>query len=100
VLGRFVLPESLALAERSGLLGLSAVGVLRALAHEALPSVFVLYAGYRFAWGPTQVGACLAAVGVCSAVVQGGLIRLAPRRLSDEPMLVFGLVFGAAGFVL
>ena len=118
--GLFVLPESLALAdrrpfswaranpvgalrmlaERAGLLGLSAVGVLSALAHEALPSVFVLYAGYRFAWGPMQVGACLAAVGVCSALVQGGLVRLAARRFSNERMLVFGLVFGAAGFVI
>ena len=40
-----------------------------------LPSVFVLYTGYRYGWDARQVGCTLAVVGVCSGIVQGGLVR-------------------------
>jgi DHA1 family tetracycline resistance protein-like MFS transporter len=45
------------------------------------------------------VGLCLALVGVCSALVQGGLIRVVSKRVSEATMLTTGLFFGALGFL-
>jgi len=117
--GLFVLPESLPVEKRSkftwkranpvgslrlltsrpNLLGLSGVNALSYLAHEVLPSVFVLYTGYRYGWDAMAVGLCLALVGVCSALVQGGLIRVVSKRVSEATMLTTGLFFGALGFL-
>ena len=94
--GLFVLPESLtpraALRRSRGasanpvgalkllrshpeLLGLRGVDVLQQLAHAVLPSVAVLYMGYRYGWDTQSVGLLLAGVGVCSIIVQGVLVR-------------------------
>ena len=42
------------------------------LAHLVYPSTFVLFADYRFAWGPSEVGYMLAMVGVCSGSSRAG----------------------------
>ena len=118
--GLFVLPESLAperrapfswrranpigslvlLRSHARLLSLSCVHFLYQLAHQVLPSVFVLYAGHRFHWKPTQVGALLALVGVCNVLVQGFLVKRAVARLGERACLLVGLVAGAAGFAV
>src|ERR671922_4751 len=94
IYGLFVLPESLPPTRREGfawrranpvgslsllrshpeLLGLATVNVLFFLAHHVLPSVFVLYASYRYGWDGTAVGLTLTFVGVCSALVQGLMV--------------------------
>lgn len=116
--GCFVLPESLPRARRSSfswlranpvgslkllrshpeLLGLAAVSFLANLAHEALPAAFVLYAGYRYHWDQGMIGLTLAGVGVCSAVVQGGLIGPIVKHLGERRALMFGLIAGTVGF--
>ncbi len=116
--GLFVLPESLPRERRAGfrwaranpvgalvllrrhpeLLGLSAVSFLSYLAHQVLPSTFVLYAGHRYSWGEREVGLTLAGVGVCTAIVQGGLIKPLVQRLGERKALLIGLLCGAAGF--
>jgi DHA1 family tetracycline resistance protein-like MFS transporter len=118
--GLFVLPESLPperrapfawsranpvgslilLRSHGRLFALSAVHFLYQLAHQVLPSVFVLYAGHRFQWKPTQVGGLLALVGVCNVLVQGFLVKRAVARLGVRACLLAGLLFGAAGFAL
>jgi len=115
--GLFVLPESLPRERRSAfdpkkanpvgslkllrshheLFGLASVIFLTNLAHEVLPSVFVLYAAHRYAWTPRDVGFLLAGVGVCTAIVQGGLIRPVIARFGERVTVVLGLLFGAAG---
>ena len=82
------------------LTGLAAVLFLMQLAHAVFPAVTVLYMGYRFGWGETAVGFVLAAVGVASMVVQGGLIRPVVKRLGERRALVAGLVFGTAGMAI
>ncbi len=82
------------------LLGLGAATVLSNLAHQSLPSVFVLYAGYRYGWDARTIGLTLAGVGVCSAIVQGGLIRWVVRRLGERRTLLLGLAAGAVGFAI
>ena len=120
IYGVFVLPESLPRERRSAfdlrkanpvgslkllrshheLLGLAGVAFLTNLAHEVLPSVFVLYAGHRYGWNERDVGFMLAAVGVCAAIVQGGLVRPVIARLGERGTLMLGLAFGAAGFAI
>jgi len=95
VYGLFVLPESLGrdmrsafswkranpvaslvlLRRHSELLGLAASNFLNFLAHEVLPSVWVLYATYRYGWDEASIGLTLAAVGLCSVVTQAGMVR-------------------------
>jgi DHA1 family tetracycline resistance protein-like MFS transporter len=119
--GLFVLPESLPPEKRSPrfdwrhanplgslrllqryphVLGLVSVLFLMALAHMVYPSTFVLYADYRFGWGPQMVGYTLAAVGVLAAIVQGGLIKKIVGWLGERGALMLGLGCGTLGFAL
>ena len=118
--GLFVLPESLPRERRRPiewrraspvgslklyrshheLFGLASVTVLYYLAHQVLPSVFVLYAGYRYGWTPFMVGITLALVGVCSSIVQAGLIRPIVARLGERGALLAGICFGFVGFII
>ena len=110
--GWFVVPESLpperrtpikwrranpigafALArEVHGLTGLLSMQLLYIVAHFSLPTVFVLYAGYRYGWDASQVGYTLTAVGVCSVIVQGGLVGPAVRWLGERRAVLWGLL--------
>jgi MFS transporter, DHA1 family, tetracycline resistance protein len=121
VYGLFVLPESLPPEKRTPhfdwahanplgslkllrrypqVLGLVGVLFLMALAHMVYPTTFVLYADYRFGWGPRMVGYTLALVGVLSAIVQGGLIKKIVGALGERHALLFGLGCGTLGFAL
>jgi len=82
------------------LFGLAGVVFLSSLAHAALPATFVLYAGYRYGWDARTVGFALAGIGVCSAIVQGGLVGRMVRRFGERRVLLTGLACGAAGFVV
>jgi DHA1 family tetracycline resistance protein-like MFS transporter len=118
--GLFVLPESLAACHRSAfawrranpvgalkllrshreLFGLAGVASLSFLAHEVLPSTFVLYTHYRYAWDEKTVGLSLAAIGVCYGFVQGGMVGPCVARLGERRALLIGLLFGIAGFAM
>ena len=118
--GYFILPESLPPERRSAkfdwshanplgslvllrrypqVFGLAAVVLLVNLAHYVLPSVFVLYADYRYHWGPQEVGYTLALVGVCNAFTQAWLVGKLVPQIGERRVLLAGLLFGAAGFV-
>jgi DHA1 family tetracycline resistance protein-like MFS transporter len=73
---------------------------LMALAHMVYPTTFVLYADYRFHWGPQMVGYTLALVGILAAIVQGGLIKKIVGWLGERGALLFGLACGTLGFML
>jgi DHA1 family tetracycline resistance protein-like MFS transporter len=116
--GLFVLPESLPqekraafsfekanplgslklLRSREGLMLLSVLAFLGALAHESLPATFVLYAQFRYGWDARMVGLTLAAVGVCTGVVQGALVTPIVARFGERVSLFIGLFCGAVGF--
>ena len=118
--GWFVLPESLPQERRMAfawkranpvsslnllrshrqLLGLAAVDFLASVAHQVLPSVFVLYAAYRYGWSETIVGLTLAFVGVCTMVVQGLLIGPIVGRLGARNALIAGLLTGGLGMAI
>lgn len=117
--GLFVLPESLKpenrrpfsfraanplgavrFLSRSGdLIRLSLINLTVNFAHQVLPTTFVLYASLRYGWGPKEVGWTLAAVGVCSAVVQAGLTGRVVNAIGEKKAMLAGLTFGAIGFL-
>lgn len=78
--------------------GLAAVVLLTNLAHYVLQSVFVLYADYRYNWGPQAVGYTLALVGVCNAFTQAWLVGKLVPRIGERRTLLAGVLFGATGF--
>jgi DHA1 family tetracycline resistance protein-like MFS transporter len=82
------------------LYGLAGANFLAQLAHVALPTVFVLYAEYRYGWGERAVGFTLALVGACAIVVQAGLVGRAVKRFGERGALAIGLLFGALGFAV
>ena len=118
--GVFVLPESLPHERRSAfewrranplgslrllrshreLSGLAGANFLGFIAHEVLPSVFVLYTSYRYGWDNRTVGLFLAGVGVSGMIVSGWLIRTILARVGERGTLLTGLALGTAGFAV
>ncbi len=118
--GFFILPESLPperrapldlkranplgslgfLREHRSLFGLAAAAFLYRMAHESMPSLFVLYGDFRYAWTERTVGLVLAAVGVAAMIVQAGLVGKVAARFGEDRALRAGLTFGALGFVV
>jgi MFS transporter, DHA1 family, tetracycline resistance protein len=82
------------------LLGLQSSNFFAQLGHVVLPSTFVLYATYRYGWDVRTVGLTLAIVGVCSMVVQGVAIGPIVKHFGERKALLFGLLCGAAGFLI
>jgi MFS transporter, DHA1 family, tetracycline resistance protein len=66
----------------------------------ALETTFALWALRQFGWGAAQVGYVLAYIGICSAIVQGGLIGRLSRRFGEERLLAVGIASLGVGFVL
>jgi DHA1 family tetracycline resistance protein-like MFS transporter len=116
--GLLVLPESLAKEQRAKsawrlanpigslkllrshpeLASLSVVVTLSYLAHQSLPSVWALYTEYRYGWNPRSIGLSLAVVGVCAAVVSGGLVGPYVKRFGERFSVASGLFYGFLGF--
>jgi DHA1 family tetracycline resistance protein-like MFS transporter len=118
--GFFVLPESLApenrtksivwktahvlgslrfLGREPALALLSAAIFLSYLAHDSLPSIFVLYTSYRYHWDARTTGEALALVGLAQTIVAAGLVRQSVKKFGELPTAMFGLACGVAGFV-
>jgi DHA1 family tetracycline resistance protein-like MFS transporter len=118
--GWFVLPESLPperrmafawaranplgslrlLGSHRQLRGMAVVDFIVNVAHQVLPSVFVLYAAFRYGWDETAVGLTLAFVGVCSALVQGLIVGPATAWLGSRGALIAGMLCGCFGMVI
>jgi len=119
--GFFVLPESLPKARRSpalnwrranpitafGLLlqfptlvGLSLVMVLFQIAHNVFPSIFILFVGHRWHWGPGFAGLTMMLTGVLSLFVQVFVVGRVVRRLGERGALLIGLGCAAAAFLV
>jgi DHA1 family tetracycline resistance protein-like MFS transporter len=121
VYGYFILPESLPKENRTArvelhsahpfgslkllrrqqeVFGLAVVLFLVYLAHYVLQTVFVLYADYRYSWGPQAVGYVLMLVGACDGFVQAVLTgKLAPR-FGERRVLIAGMIFGVGAFLV
>ncbi|WP_266159697.1 TCR/Tet family MFS transporter [Dyella silvatica] len=119
--GFFVLPESLPKERRTArfephsahpfgslkllrrypqVLGLAVVLFLVYLAHFVLQTVFVLYADYRYGWGPQAVGFVLMFVGACDGFVQAVLTGRLTPRFGERRILLAGMLFGIGAFIV
>lgn len=87
------------LARNADLIRLSSINLIVNFAHSVLPTTFVLYAGLRYQWGTKEVGMTLAAVGVCSAIVQAGLTGRVVKAIGEKRTMMVGLSFGVIGFL-
>jgi DHA1 family tetracycline resistance protein-like MFS transporter len=118
--GWFVLPESLPESERrpiawrtalnpvatlTALGRLGGVGVLvavvacTALSQFVLYTSWVLYASFKFGWGPLENGWSMFAIGIMAALVQGVLLGQLLKRFSPQRLAVAGLVSSALAYV-
>lgn len=87
------------LRQQSQLLGLATVAFLAGLSHIVYPTTFVLYATWRYGWDAATIGLTLAVVGVCSAIVQGGLVRRVVPKIGEWRALLLGLSAGVIAFI-
>ncbi|MDG5497640.1 TCR/Tet family MFS transporter [Niveispirillum sp. BGYR6] len=117
--GLFVLPESLApanrrpfswrranpvgsltaLAKHPAVLGLAASRTCSVLAMGVLQTIWVLYTTKLFKWGELENGLSLAALGLATAVVQGALISRIVRRLGETRTALLGLTIEALAYL-
>jgi DHA1 family tetracycline resistance protein-like MFS transporter len=118
--GYFVLPESLpkerrrafdwkkanpltslkALTDRKGVGLLVAVVACSGLAQFILYTTWVLYASFKFGWGPMENGWSLAVVGIMSVLVQGVLLGRLLKRYSPQRLAMIGLVSSTIAYAL
>ena len=117
--GLFVLPESLAPAQRRPfewrranpvgalmrlksahpvVLMLAATVFVWTLSYQSLYSIWSYHGQLRYGWTPEQVGWSLAAVGVTGAIVQGFLGRKLIPRFGQRRIIVVGLISAVAGY--
>src|SRR5436309_7638404 len=82
------------------LLALASAGFLSMLAHDSMPTAFVLYAQYRYQWTARDVGLVLGAVGVAALIVQGGLVGRIVAAVGERRSLAAGFVCGALGMAI
>lgn len=130
VYGWFVLPETLPRQRRRPLelaranplgailafrrhplvLSLALVLLLHFLATNVYPAIWAYYTIYRYGWSELEVGLSLAAFGVITAIVQGGLVGPAIKRfgertaalvaLSVEFAVAIGYAFATKGWMI
>ena len=119
--GFFVLPESLPKERRTPrfemhsahplgslkllaryplVMRLAVVMFLVYLAHYVLQTTFVLYADYRYHWGPQAVGYVLMLVGACDGFVQAVLTRRLAPRFGERRLMLGGMLCGIGSFLV
>ncbi|BDI32226.1 tetracycline resistance MFS efflux pump [Capsulimonas corticalis] len=119
IYGAFVLPESLAPENRRALsagnlnplrgfgilarfpwvLAMAASIGLLSLAQQCLQSTWVLYTTYRYHWTPIDNGLSLALIGLMTAIVQVGLIRVLVPKLGERRAVLVGFLFNVVGYL-
>lgn len=62
---------------------------------SAMWSILGLWGQARFGWGPSQIGAVMAAAGLASAISQGGVAGMIIARLGEVRSVVTGLTLAA-----
>jgi DHA1 family tetracycline resistance protein-like MFS transporter len=118
--GVFVLPESLPPAKRrpfdwrkaNPLASLRALGQVKGvgllvavigfsgLAQFIMYTLWVLYTSFKFGWSTADNGWSMAAVGVASVIVQGGLMGWLVKRYQTRGLAVAGLMSSTIAYAL
>ncbi len=69
------------------------------LAGQSLPMCWSYFAIEKFQWTETGIGFSLAFVGVCVAIVQGGLTRVIIPRIGERRAVIWGIFFAMIGMI-
>ena len=118
IYGYFILPESLASQKRRSFelnranpfgalkiisdfsaTGLFLVFFLIYLSHHATQSTWTYYTMFKFGWDEVMVGISLGVVGICVAVVQGGLTRWCIPKMGLTKSVYLGIGAYIIGFI-
>jgi DHA1 family tetracycline resistance protein-like MFS transporter len=90
----------LRLARRTDIRGLIIVYTLISFAQMMLQATWVLFTTFRFDWTPRDNGIALFCVGLCSIVMQAGLLAPLIRRFGEVRLALTGIASGAITFLL
>jgi DHA1 family tetracycline resistance protein-like MFS transporter len=80
-------------------LGLLGASVFFQLAHDVNPSTWSYYTMLKFGWSEADVGASLAFVGLCMALMMGLGTRLIIPRIGEARAAALGLTLTSLGFL-
>jgi MFS transporter, DHA1 family, tetracycline resistance protein len=69
------------------------------LAGQSLPGCWSFYTIDRYGWTENGVGLSLAFVGICVAIVQGGLTRVIIPKLGENRSVYFGIFMAMIGLI-
>ena len=78
---------------------LATIQFLAYVSHEIF-AIWALYAIYRFGWDAKSIGKSLVVVGVCTAIISGGLTGRVVAWLGEKRTLYIGQFFGAIGMLI
>jgi DHA1 family tetracycline resistance protein-like MFS transporter len=90
----------LRLGRRTDIRGLIIGFTLVSFAQMMLQATWVLFTTFRFAWTPRDNGIALFCVGVCSIVMQAGLLAPLIRRFGEVRLALVGIASGAITYLL
>jgi DHA1 family tetracycline resistance protein-like MFS transporter len=82
-----------------GAIGLLVVLFLYQVGHDTLPSTWSWVTMLKFGWDPGAIGLSLAALGVGTAIVQGGLVGPLTRHYGEHRVATLGLIGACIGFL-
>lgn len=120
IYGYFILPESLKPEDRRPIeikrlvpgkalkhlskypliIGLALSFFLIYVAGQSVQSTWTFYTEFKYGWDSGDVGLSLSVVGITVAVVQGGLIRIALKKLGKKRTIYTGMMLWAIGLFL
>lgn len=86
-------------ANYRGVVPLSAVMFLYFLSTAVYPAIWAFWGIAAFGWSEATVGLTLAAFGLISAIVQGGMTGPVVARLGERNAAVFGLVMAVVALI-
>ncbi len=71
-----------------------------AIAGHSMPSVWAYFTIEKFDWNVELIGYSLAFLGLLSIIVQSWLVGILAKKLGDDKMTIFGLLFSIVGYLL
>lgn len=119
IYGYFILPETLSIENRRPfnirranpfgsliqmhkypvVFAMLAAAFLFFLGHAAFPALWTYFSTLRFDWTPRDIGLSLMAVGLASAVVQGGLTRIIVAKIGEWRAYAIGFSIAALAYI-
>lgn len=87
------------LASQPAILLLAVAFTIATVMQRGLESVWVLFSGVQYGWGPREAGLSLTVVGICFVVVQGFLVGPSVKRFGEMRVLIGGYALSTVMFV-